>query len=68
MATGRPKVLLQVTASERLELQAVASSRSLPHGLVRPLGDGYSVALFDLATATPSTVSFIRRANCRSPL
>jgi len=35
MATGRPKVLLQITARERVELQAVATSRSLPHGLVR---------------------------------
>ena len=35
MTTGRPKVLLEITASERLELRAVATSRSLPHGLVR---------------------------------
>jgi len=35
MVTGRPKLSLQMTASERLELQAVATSRSLPHGLVR---------------------------------
>jgi len=35
MATGRPKLSLQITATERVELQAVAASRSLPHGLVR---------------------------------
>jgi len=35
MAIGRPRSALQITAEERQELEAVATSRSLPHGLVR---------------------------------
>jgi len=35
MVTGRPKSSLHITAEERQELEAVATSRSLPHGLVR---------------------------------
>jgi len=35
MRTGRPKQLLELTVQERRDLTAVASSRSLPHGLVR---------------------------------
>lgn len=35
MTTGRPKLSLQITAAERQELEAVVSSRTLPHGLVR---------------------------------
>jgi putative transposase len=35
MRTGRPKQSLELTVQERRELTAVASSRSLPHGLVR---------------------------------
>jgi putative transposase len=35
MRTGRPKQSLELTVQERRDLTAVASSRSLPHGLVR---------------------------------
>ena len=35
MRTGRPKQSLDITLSERRELEAVIASRSLPHGLVR---------------------------------
>ena len=35
MVTGRPKKPLTVSVEERKQLQAWASSRSLPHGLVR---------------------------------
>src|SRR5512132_3794041 len=35
MRTGRPKQSLELTMQERRDLTAVASSRSLPHGLVR---------------------------------
>src|SRR5437667_12672912 len=34
MITGRPKPLLALSEEERLQLNAVAKSRSLPHGLV----------------------------------
>jgi transposase len=35
MRTGRPKQSLELTVQERRDLTAVATSRSLPHGLVR---------------------------------
>jgi putative transposase len=35
MRTGRPKQSLELTVQERRDLQAIVSSRSLPHGLVR---------------------------------
>jgi transposase len=35
MRTGRPKQALQITTSERRDLEAIIASRSLPHGLVR---------------------------------
>ena len=35
MRTGRPKKPLELSAEEREQLEAIASSRSLPHGLVR---------------------------------
>lgn len=35
MRTGRPKQSLELTMQERRDLTAVATSRSLPHGLVR---------------------------------
>ena len=35
MRTGRPKRSLELTVQERADLEAVAGSRSLPHGLVR---------------------------------
>lgn len=34
MITGRPKAPLVLSDEERLQLNAVAKSRSLPHGLV----------------------------------
>jgi transposase len=35
MRTGRPKRSLELTVQERADMEAVAGSRSLPHGLVR---------------------------------
>ena len=35
MARGRPKAQLHLSTEERAQLQGVASSRALPHGLVR---------------------------------
>jgi transposase len=35
MRNGRPKISLELTVQERTELEAIAASRSLPHGLVR---------------------------------
>ena len=35
MRTGRPKQALELTVQERRDLAAIATSRSLPHGLVR---------------------------------
>jgi len=35
MARGRPKAELRLSADERAQLQGIASSRSLPHALVR---------------------------------
>jgi len=35
MKSGRPKKPLELSAEEREQMQAIASSRSLPHGLVR---------------------------------
>ncbi|HUH02821.1 MAG TPA: IS630 family transposase [Kofleriaceae bacterium] len=35
MAQGRPKAQLKLSTEERAQLQGVASSRALPHGLVR---------------------------------
>jgi putative transposase len=35
MRTGRPKKPLELSVEEREQLQGIASSRSLPHGLVR---------------------------------
>lgn len=35
MKTGRPKQTLNLTAEARLDLEAFANSRSIPHGLVQ---------------------------------
>ena len=35
MGTGRPKKALDLTAQERLDLEGICASRSLPYGLVR---------------------------------
>ena len=35
MDTGRPKQTLDLTEQERVYIEAIISSRSLPHGLVR---------------------------------
>jgi putative transposase len=35
MGTGRPKQALNLSAQERVDLEAIVSSRGLPHGLVR---------------------------------
>ena len=65
---GRPQRELGVTAQERDELEAIAGSRSLPHGLVRRAQmilwseDGLTVREIALRTqVTPAAVSNWRK-------
>ena len=68
MMTGRPTLPLNVTSQERRELEAIAGSRSLPHGLVRRaqmiLWSEDCVALREIARrskVTPAAVSNWRK-------
>jgi transposase len=66
--TGRPTLALNVTTQERRDLEAIASSRSLPHGLVRRaqmiLWSDEGMALREIARrtkVTPAAVSNWRK-------
>lgn len=65
---GRPKLDLSITAEERRELEAIAGSRSFPHGLVRRAqmilwsGEGLTVREVARRTkVTPAAVSNWRK-------
>ncbi len=67
-AMGRPKLDLGITAEERRELEAIAGSRSFPHGLVRRAqmilwsGEGLTVREVARRTkVTPAAVSNWRK-------
>jgi putative transposase len=75
MACGRPKSPLVLAAEERLQLQRLASSRSLPHGLVQRArlvlmaADGVSnAAISDKLQLSPQSVCKWRQRYLRQGL